>query len=310
VLEPAVIVLRLGQYIGAMILFGSSLFALYALPRTGPSETRALRWLRPLLACSAASLLITCLVGLLAQTSVLAGSLSEALKLSSLWAVVTTMGFGRSAVVRAVVASLALLLLLLRRPDRKSLVTCASLGGLVCGSLAWMGHGASSEGTGGPLHLGADIFHALAAGGWIGALAGFLFLLKRRPDDDAELDHIRNKALRGFSGIGSALVAVLVVSGLVNSWFLVGPTRLSGLWTTPYGRLLSLKLMFFFGMLGLAAVNRFRLTPALGAALGRDGAQSAPLAELRRSLIIESSLAFAVLALVAWFGMMAPVSAQ
>jgi putative copper export protein len=34
------------------------------------------------------------------------------------------------------------------------------------------------------------------------------------------------------------------------------------------------------------------------------------LADLRRSLIIESSLAFAVLALVAWFGMLAPVAAQ
>lgn len=305
-LEPAVIVLRLGQYIGAMILFGSSLFALYALPR----EIQASRWLRALLAWSAAGLLVACLVGLLAQTSVLAGSLSEGLKLSSLWAVVTTMGFGRSAVVRAVGAGLALLLLLLRRPDRMTLVICASLGALVCGSLAWMGHGASTEGTGGPLHLGADIFHALAAGAWIGALANFLFLLKRRPDDNAELDNVRHKALHGFSGVGSALVAVLVVSGLVNSWFLVGPTRLSGLWTTPYGQLLSLKLIFFVGMLGLATVNRFCLTPGLGAALGRDGAQDAPLAELRRSLIIESSLAFAVLALVAWLGMLAPVSAQ
>lgn len=309
-LEPAVIVLRLAQYIGAMILFGSSLFALYGLPRTGPAAIGALRWLRPLLAWSAVGLLTACILGLLAQTSVLAGSVSEGLKLSSLSAVVTTMGLGRSAMVRAAGAGLALLVLVLHRPDRTTLAICALLGAVVCASLAWMGHGAATEGPGRLLHLGADIVHALAAGIWIGALAGFLLLLKQRPDDDAGLDRVRHNALHGFSGIGSALVALLVASGLINSWFLVSPTRISGLWTTPYGQLLSLKLVLFVGMLGLAAANRFRLTPALGAALGRGDAQRAPLAELRRSLVIESALAFLVLALVAGFGMMAPVSAQ
>ena len=304
-LEPAVIVLRLGQYLGSMVLFGSSLFALYALPRTGSVATGALRWLRPLLAWNAAGLLIACLLGLLAQTSVLAGSLSEGLKLSSLSAVVTTMGFGRSAVVRAVGAVLALLLLVLRRPDRATLVVCASLGAVVCGSLAWRGHGASTEGAGGPLHLGADIFHALAAGVWIGALASFLFFLKRRPDDNAELDRIRHKALHGFSGIGSALVAVLVASGLINSWFLVSSTRLSGLWTTPYGQLLSLKLVVFMGMLGLAAANRFVLVPRLER---QDLASSPSLSSLKISVGVETALGVLVLLAVAVMGRIAPMS--
>jgi putative copper resistance protein D len=308
VLEPAVIVLRLAQYPGAMILFGSSLFALSALPGAGAGGS--LRWLRPLLAWSAAGLLVASLLGLLAQTSVLAGSLSEGLKLSSLSAVVTTMGLGRSALVRAAGAGLALLLLLLRRPDRATLGVCALLGAVVCASFAWMGHGAATEGPGGALHLVADILHAMAAGVWVGALVGFLFLLKRRQSDGPELDHLRHKALHGFSGIGSVLVATLVASGLVNSWFLVGPTRIPGLWTTPYGQLLSLKLVLFVGMLGLAAANRFRLTPALGVALNGAGARAPALAALRRSLVVESALAFAVLGLVAWLGMLAPVSAQ
>lgn len=309
-LEPAIVVLRLAQYTAAMILFGSSLFALYALPRTGDGALGQLSWLRPLLAWSATGLLVTSLLGLLGQTSLLAGSLSEGLKLSSLSAVVTTMGLGRSAMVRAVAAGLALLLLLLRRPDRASLITCAVLGAMVCASFAWMGHGAATEGSGGPLHLGADILHGLAAGVWVGALVSFLFLSRRRPGDGPELNHLRYKALHGFSGVGSVLVAVLVASGLINSWFLVGPARIPGLWTTPYGQLLSLKLVLFAAMLGLAAANRFRLTPALGAALDTRGATDAALGNLRRSLVIESALAFAVLGLVAWFGMMAPVSAQ
>lgn len=293
-----------------MILFGSSLFALNALPSSGMTQLGTLRWLRPLLTWSAVGLLAASLLGLLAQTSVLAGSLSEGLKLSSLSAVVTTMSLGRSALVRAAGAGLAILVLLLHRPDRATLRVCALLGAVVCVSFAWMGHGAATEGAGGPLHLGADIFHSLAAGVWVGALVGFLFLLKRRPSDGAELDQVRHKALHGFSGIGSVLVATLVASGLINSWFLVTPTRITGLWTTPYGQLLSLKLALFVGMLGLAAANRFHLTPALRGALETAGSREPTLDALRRSLVIESALAIAVLGLVAWLGMLAPVSAQ
>ena len=293
---------------GAMILFGSSLFALYALPLSGKPEVRPFSWLRPLLAGSAAGLLVASVLGLLAQTSVLAGSLSEGLKASSLSAVVTTMNLGRSALVRAAAAGLAILLLLLRKPDRTTLKVSAGLGAIVCASFAWMGHGAATEGAGGPLHLAGDIFHSLAAGVWVGALVGFLLLLRRRPSDDTALDHIRFKALHGFSGIGSGLVAVLVASGLINSWFLVSPSRIAGLWTTPYGQLLSLKLALFVGMLALAAANRFHLTPALRAALETASARETALRALRRSLVIETALAVAVLGLVAWFGMLAPVS--
>jgi putative copper resistance protein D len=290
-----------------MILFGSSLFAL---PIQAGRPGAELRWLRPLLSWSAAGLLIASVLALVAQTSMLAGSLSEGLKLSSLSAVVTTMGLGRSALVRAAAATLALALLLLRSADRRTLSLTACLGAVVCASFAWMGHGAATEGPGSSFHLVADLLHALAAGVWIGALVAFGFLLFRRGGHSADSNAVLHKALHGFSGIGSGLVAVLVATGLVNGWFLVGPTRLSGLWTTPYGLLLSLKLALFVGMLALAAANRFRLTPALGAALDRDGEPTEALSALRRSLLLETGLAFAVLGLVAWFGMLAPVSAQ
>lgn len=307
-LEPAVIVFRLAQYTGAMVLFGSSLFALYALRASAVD----LRWMRPLLAWSAAGLLVATILGLIAQTSVLAGSLREGLTVDSLSAVLTTMNLGRAALVRLASAGLALLLISTLKPGRFSLAMGGVLGAIACASFTWMGHGAATEGPGGILHTIADVAHALAAGVWIGALICFLLLLKRRPADDRKLTQLRYEALHGFSGVGSALVAVLVASGLVNSWFLVGPTRLAGLWMTPYGQLLSLKLVLFIGMLGLAAANRFRLTPALAASLDSDagpGLEPA-LAALRRSLILETSLAFAVLGLVAWFGMLAPVSAQ
>lgn len=307
-LELAVIVFRLAQYVGAMILFGSSLFALYALPPRGFGSAPETAWFRPLLICSGVGLLLASLAGLVAQTSVLAGSLGEGLKLSSLGAVVGGMGLGRAALVRAVAAAVAVAVLVVRKADEDALTVCATLGGIICASFAWMGHGAATEGPGGMIHLVADVLHALAAGVWVGALVAFGGLLGRRAKS-VQLDGVLHKALHSFSGVGSGLVAVLVATGVVNSWFLVGPERLSGLWTTPYGQLLSLKLALFVGMLALAAANRFRLTPALGAALA-TGAREPALRALRHSLILETGLAFAVLILVAWLGMLAPVSAQ
>jgi putative copper resistance protein D len=121
------------------------------------------------------------------------------------------------------------------------------------------------------LHLVRDILHALAAALWIGALTALFGLLAAPPTGRAACQSV-HRALPGFSGIGSVLVAVLVVIGVINSWILVGPDHALALWTTSYGRLLSLKLVLIAAMLGFAAANRFRHTPAPGPILGVDAA--------------------------------------
>ena len=169
-------------------------------------------------------------------------------------------------------------------------------------------HGAATEGVAGIVHLLSDIIHSLAAAVWIGALVAFVFLLL--PDRRASyMDESLYESLRQFSGIGSGTVAALVVTGLVNSWFLVGLNRLTDFWTTLYGQVLLAKLIVFLGMLGLAASNRYRLTPALGDALDSGIFRIEAFSALRRSLILETVAAFAVLGLVAWLGTLAPVSA-
>lgn len=78
-------------------------------------------------------------------------------------------------------------------------------------------------------------------------------------------------------------------------------------WGPPniYERLLLLKLVLVGGMLMLATINRFQLTPRLagqGAMTGVATARSA----LRWSISLEFALAMAVLALVAWLGALYP----
>jgi putative copper resistance protein D len=305
VLEPAVVLLRLMQYAGAMVLMGSSLFFVYGLPKIGPASAAETPWAGKLLAAGGALLAIAALLSIPGQASMLTGSFAEGLKLETMSAVVAGMDLGKAAVFRAAVAAVAVILVLTLKPSRAVWIMAAGLGALATGSLAWMGHGAATEGPGGPVHLLSDILHGWAAAIWIGALLAFLLLLRTRtPTSDATA--ALHRALHGFSGIGTALVAVLVATGAINGWFLVGPAHLDGLWTTPYGRFLSLKLVLFVAMLGLAAVNRFRLTPELGRGLHSQEDERVARAALRRSIVIETAFALAVLTLVAWFGTLAP----
>ncbi len=306
-LGAAVVLFRFLQFSGATILFGSSLCLIYALPRQGSGSGSERRWSRHLLGWGAVTVLAGSLLGLVAQTAVLAGSLSEGLRPSSLGAVITTTSLGPSALVRATAAALALTLVRSRPAGLGLFAGCAALGAVVTASFAWMGHGAASEGLAGLLHTAADILHALAAAVWIGALVVFLGLL-RSARADATADRILHDALHGFSGIGSALVAVLVATGLVNSWFLVGPDHIRDLLNSTYGILLVLKIAAFTVMLALAASNRVRLTPDLRRALD-GGSTEVAIAALRRSVAIEAAAGGLVLALVAVLGTLAPPSA-
>ena len=102
----------------------------------------------------------------------------------------------------------------------------------------------------------------------------------------------------------------LAATGLVNSWYMVG-LRVGSALATPYGQLLALKLLLFAGMLALAALHRQRSVPRLAARIvGRTLPQGDALSSLRRSLLVEGLLGFAVLALVACFGTLPPPTAM
>src|SRR5205085_76526 len=113
-----------------------------------------------------------------------------------------------------------------------------------------------------------------------------------------------------FSGIGSALVAVIVATGLINGAFVIGLDGLPRLWASTYGRLLTVKLVLLAVMVGLAAANRFRFAPRLGAALDAEGSTNRAVLTLRRSLAAETAISIAVVGLVAWFGTLAPPGVQ
>lgn len=297
-IEPAIVVTRWLQYSGAAVLFGLPLFLIYA----GSAAGSGLRS-RKILAATAALVAVASLMAIGLQASLFGESLSDGFSPEAFTNIVAYMSLGKAALVRAVAAGLALVLLAAGSPGRPLWLATAALGGVAAASLAWMGHGAATEGTAGTVHLAADIVHCLAAGIWVGFLLGFTMSLAVASDRAAFA--ALHRALAGFASIGTVLVALLLATGLVNAWFLVGPAPPSALLSTPYGRWLALKIALFLAMLGLAAANRFILTPRLAAQV--DGTGPLPsLAALRRSVALETALGVGILALVAWLGTLAP----
>lgn len=305
-LDVWVILLRLAQYAGAVVLLGAPLFLLYGMRE---ADGLALGWPRRLLIFASAIVAFGAVAALIAQTAVMAGSIAEGLKPSSLGFMITGTSLGPAFLIRSGSAAVALLVLSFVRPSRLVWIL-VSLAGLIVGaSFAWTGHGAATEGAGHYLHLTAAILHSYGAAVWLGALAVLLILTLGHQASPAA-DRTLFQALHGFSGVGTASVGILVLSGLVNSWFMVGPDRLSGLFTTPYGLLLSAKLALFGLMLALAAANRFYLTPGLASAVADPWTLTRAVSRLKRSLVLETLVALALLCAVAVMGTLAPVSAM
>ena len=159
---------------------------------------------------------------------------------------------------------------------------------------AFAGHAIGGEGIEGVVHPAADVLHLIAAAAWVGALVPLALLLTMTGGDAGSLAIARTATLR-FSTLGIVSVATLLLTGVVNSWYLVG--SVSALTGTGYGQLLLCKLVLFAAMVGIAAVNWSRLTPRLVQNADVTGAERARR-QLRRNAAIEAAMGAVIIAIV------------
>lgn len=288
--DPLYTGIRFALYADLMLLFGLPLFTLYT-PGGGTCGTAR----RPVIASLAVLGLLLSGLAIAAMTASMNGVPLIRVDPGSIVTMVTDTPMGNAWGIR--MSALAALIAALFVRQFQTVVTV--LAAIALGSLAWTGHGAAGDGNAGTLQLIGDLVHLLAAAAWLGALVGLMSMVSGRTAPT-----IAHRALERFSSIGTLIVIAVVGSGLINSSFLVGWANLGKLPTTLYGQLLIAKLALFVAMIGLAAINRFRLTPALGRA-SRDAIDIAPRA-LRLSLAVESGAAIVILALVAWLGTLQP----
>jgi putative copper resistance protein D len=228
------------------------------------------------------------------------------------WTVLTHTRFGISWQLRLLLAVLLGGCVRLKRTGERSLMRempAAALAAAFVGALAWAGHGGATLGWPGIVHLSADILHLIAAAAWFGGLVPFVMLLgyARRSAGPGRTTIARLISHR-FSNLGMFAVGALLVSGVINASFLVGDVQ--GLTGTDYGRLLTVKIVLFAGMICLAAVNRQYLLPQLVAGGGpADQNFGNRIArKLERNAVLEIILGTAVVIVVAMLGVEPPAT--
>ncbi|AIG05369.1 copper resistance D [Pseudomonas fluorescens] len=298
------IALRFALYLDLMLLFGLGLFGLYGLKAAERQPGVVLNFKGWLAGTAAVGVLLSVL-SLLWMTWAMSGveqwqALGPHLQMM-LWQ--TELGLTWMLRIGALlVAAVAVFL------SAGSLWLPTLGGAIALSTLAWAGHGAMDDGALRLWHLGSASVHLLAAGAWVGALAAFGLLLLPCNMGDAQRVRVLTRAVAGFEVVGTVVVVVLIVTGVVNYLFIVGPT-LQGIASSTYGLLFSLKLALFGGMLAMAALNRWRLGPLLQRAVDAGDYTMARRA-LRRSMQVECGAVLLILGLVAWLGTLGPMASD
>lgn len=282
-MSEALVLCRFVHFIVVLMLFGAWLFRPLLLKDEAPQVDRHLarlaRWL-------AAVALLSGIAWALLITASMAGSAAAAFDPDTVALVLGNTFFGQ--VWRWHLLINAVLLALLFTPWRSSMPLRLGLSGLLLATLAPVGHGAMLDGLSGQLLILNQIVHLTCVAAWLGGL-WLLVMILRQPTEPMR------EVLRRFSGVGYALVAGLLITGLINVRVLTGQW-----WPTPlfsgFALILLIKALIVLGMLGLALFNRLRV----------DDCEQR-MAALRRSVMLEWLLGIGAVAAVSLLGTLPPM---
>src|ERR1700683_4768702 len=236
-------------------------------------------------------------------------SVAEIYSRDVLWTVLSRTDFGNDWLVRFVLACALAgvctpFLSVQGAGSARLKAVTVILAAAFAGSLAWAGHAIGGQGMEGVVHPIADILHLIAASAWVGALVPLVLLLAMTGRNADTLAVARTATLR-FSTLGIVSVATILLTGIVNTWYLSG--NLDALTSTKYGHLLLIKIALFSAMIGVAAFNRLRLTPKLVDIPNVTAAQDARR-QLSRNAAVEAAIGAAIIAIVAALGTLPPGS--
>jgi copper resistance protein D len=228
---------------GSYALFGTMLLSAFFLPGTTPPMKR-LAW------ASLAVVLAAGIAWFLLQSADMASAGNFAQTFAALPIVVQWTQFGHLILLRALLSILAVLSFQAGYPR-----IAALFGGAAIVAEAWLGHGGAMTGTIGTALLISSILHLSAGAAWLGSLPALFLMIALLPPTEAAT------LARRYSPFGIACVLALIASAIVQFIFLIGSP--SALFTSLYGRVALVKILLLAGLILLAALNRYRLAPAL-----------------------------------------------
>ncbi|MBL8577295.1 MAG: copper homeostasis membrane protein CopD [Mesorhizobium sp.] len=285
-----IVAARFAFDVAALLLWGAGVYIWLLVPaEIGLGLWRRLSALR---LAAFAALLLAVAVTLPSRTALLGEGWSSVADFALVRSLLWSTNIGAAWLVQAALACAFALFVLARRdsPAVTALMAAAFLA-----STALTGHAAAYEGWLRTLHQANAVMHLLSAGAWVGSLVPLLLVLpmlgSRATAAGAAV------ALTRFSTMGHVAVALVLVSGSINTVLIVGglPTDMG----SAYQVLLIAKIAIVGAMVALAVVNRYLLVPRLRLWIG------APKA-LVAGTLAELVLAAGAVALVSWFGMLPP----
>ena len=310
-MEVVLVVARFAQFSAAMLLVGTSLFGIQF--RRGGTVTADIRrafdrWQRPMLLSAATIALVASVAWLDIEAGMMGGSWSDAANPRTLSEVLFQTMFGH--VWLWTLASAAIVLLVLSAPRGRShvalsTVLIAGLSVVLLASSAWTGHAVMHSGLAGIIHLTVQVIHVLAASVWLGSLPALAFVLhKARTEGQTEWRNNAQDILPRYSRVGYLAVGLIVLTGCLESWFMVD--SIDSLFSTTYGRILIAKISLLAPMVGVAIVNRFVLTPKVVMPRPNTPAADAAFRRLWQNVAIEQCLGLSIIAMVSVLGTIAP----
>ena len=219
-------------------------------PETRERIERGLRrWLR----ASAAFAMVGLLAWLVALTQNLAAPDSPGAWIGDLAAVLRDTSFGRVLLLQLALL-VAMVPVLGRHPGPARWWGALGLGWAAC--LAEIGHSHAYAMASGVSALEiAEGLHLWAAAAWLGGLAPLCFVIRTASPAAAAW------TARWFSPLGKLCIVLLLLSASLQGVILVG--SLDALVHTAYGWTACMKLGLFGVLTAFAALNRYRLAPAL-----------------------------------------------
>ena len=186
------------------------------------------------------------------------GDLSRAI--ASIPSVLSRTHFGAIWIGRFVLLALALAISRVAAPAARTASLALALA--VTATTSLTGH-AADQGDFTPT-VAIDWVHVMAVSAWTGGLL-CLALSFLGPARDWSVT-VLGRVMRRFSRLAGLCLLAAVVTGAYNTWTELG--GFADLWTTVYGRALSVKLALFLGLAWWGAVNRYSIVPRLGAGRG------------------------------------------
>ena len=281
------------HFVALLLLLGAVTFRVLLLPRlTLSAATAGVLQRRTWRVVAAAALLLAAaaVLRLWFQSISLHGS-QRAWSTELLSIMLTDTGWGRAWLLQAVLFALLGMAIVWARPgrDRAAAIVAiiAVLGLAVIPALS--GHAAGA--TGSRLMIVNDALHVAAAGAWLGTLA--VLMLAALPAIlrfEADGAGAAAQAVDTFSPLALAGGAIVMLSGVSNA--LAHLSAPSQLWSTGYGRVLLVKLLFVAGVGAAGFVNWRMVRPRLRAAGGLRRLRMAAGAELLFALLVLTVTAF------------------